>query len=365
MKISHLLILQIILFSFACGNTETKVQVESMEPLLSTDTVVVKPRAATATVIHDTDDPAIWINPADEMKSLIIGTDKDEDGALYVFDLEGNVVQRVGGLKRPNNVDVAYGFELNGEVIDIAVAAERMTGNLRVFRLPGMEPVDGGGIPVYVGETGVEHRDLMGIALYQKPDGKIHAIAGRKTGPTDGTYLWQYELIAKPDGTVGANLLRKFGIFSGMKEIEAIAVDHKLGFIYYSDEQVGVRKYYADPAMGNEELALFANEGYLDDNEGISIYQLTDSTGYIIVSDQARNAFRIYPREGSAGSPHAHLELGVVFTGTNNSDGSEIVTNHFGGKFPGGLFVAMSDDKTFQYYSWQDMAAEKFKVKGE
>jgi 3-phytase len=53
------------------------------------DTVLV-PRVVTEPVRHDTDDPAIWINPADPAASLVLGTDKDADGALYVFDLNGH-----------------------------------------------------------------------------------------------------------------------------------------------------------------------------------------------------------------------------------------------------------------------------------
>ncbi|MEE9573759.1 MAG: phytase, partial [Candidatus Neomarinimicrobiota bacterium] len=56
-------------------------------------TGAIKPAAVTEKVKHDTDDPAIWINSEDPSKSLIIGTDKDDDGALYVFDLEGNIIE--------------------------------------------------------------------------------------------------------------------------------------------------------------------------------------------------------------------------------------------------------------------------------
>ena len=38
----------------------------------------------TDTVSYDTDDPAIWMHPSDPSKSLVIGTDKDSLGALYV-----------------------------------------------------------------------------------------------------------------------------------------------------------------------------------------------------------------------------------------------------------------------------------------
>ena len=102
----------------------------------------VKPAIVTQPVLFDSDDPAIWVNPANPAQSLVIGTDKNETGALYVFDLDGKIVQNkvVKGLKRPNNVDIAYGLTLNGKPTDIAVTTERMTHKLRMFSLPDMKP---------------------------------------------------------------------------------------------------------------------------------------------------------------------------------------------------------------------------------
>ena len=325
---------------------------------------VIKPLYMTETAKHDTDDPAIWVNPEDPAQSLVIGTDKNVDGALYVYDLKGKIIEEktVRGLKRPNNVDVAYGLMLVGKPVDIAVATERFTHKLRIFSLPDMQPVDNGGIPVFEGEMGEEYRDLMGIAMYTDPSGKIYAVVGRKNGPTDGTYLWQYLLEDDGSGKVKATLVRKFGNYSGHKEIEAIAVDNELGYIYYSDEQVGVRKYHADPEKGNEELALFATDGYTDDNEGISIYKTSASTGYILVSDQAANQFMVYSREGTDENPHEHVHITTLKTSTNQSDGSDIVSIPLNEDFKHGIFVAMSDDKTFHFYRWEDLAGDVLKV---
>jgi 3-phytase len=323
----------------------------------------IKPLYVTEPVEFDTDDPAIWVNPADPAQSLIIGTDKDENGGLYVYDLKGKIIadKRVKGLKRPNNVDIAYGLTLGGKKVDVAITTERMTNKIRIYSLPDMQPIDNGGIEVFVGETNKMYRDLMGIALYTSPTGEIHAIVGRKTGPKDGTYLWQYALADDGMGHVKATLVRKFGNFSGKKEIEAIAVDNELGYIYYSDEQVGVRKYYADPAKGNKELALFATQGFTEDNEGISIYKTSDSTGYILVSDQSANQFKIYSREG-AENPHQHTLITSVKTATNQSDGSDVVSIPLNNDFKHGLFVAMSDDKTFHLYRWEDIAGKILNV---
>ncbi len=324
---------------------------------------IIKPFAVTDTVLHDTDDPAVWVNPIDPTQSLIIGTDKDQDGGLYVFDLNGKIQtdKVVRGLKRPDNVDVEYGLLLSNKPTDIAVTTERFTHKLRIFSLPDMKPVDGGGLDMFVGETGAEFRDLMGISLYRNKTGKIYAIVGRKSGPTDGTYLWQYLLEDDGTGRVKATLVRKFGQYSGLKEIESIAVDDQLGYVYYSDEGKGVHQYYADPEKGNNELALFATKGFTQDHEGISIYNLTDSTGYILVSDQGANKFHIFSREGTAQNPFDHALVKVITVNARQSDGSETVAVPLNAQTPYGLFIAMSDNKTFELYRWEDIVGKELK----
>uniref|UniRef100_UPI0040471E72 phytase n=1 Tax=Algoriphagus sp. TaxID=1872435 RepID=UPI0040471E72 len=319
----------------------------------------------TDTVSYDTDDPAIWMHPSDPSKSLVIGTDKDSLGALYVFNLEGKVIDSLvrKGIQRPNNVDVGYGLALADGLTDFAVTGERLTSKLRFFSLPDMKELNPGGFEIFLGEEGPDFRDLMGVALYKSPStGKQYVIAGRKNGPKDGTYLWQYEITAAADD-IQLELVRKFGQYSGKKEIEAIAVDAALGYIYYSDEGVGVRKYAAEPDMGNEELALFATEGFADDHEGISIYEVDDSSGYLLVSDQQANLFHVFPREGSPENPHAHPLITKILLSTNQSDGSEVSSRSFGPKFPKGIFIAMSDNKTFHFYRWEDVAGKQLKTR--
>jgi 3-phytase len=313
----------------------------------------------TEPVAKDSDDPAIWIHPTDPSQSLVLGTDKD--GSVYVFNLDGAILQdktfATGG--RMNNVDVEYGLMLAGEAVDIAVATDRPVSLLRVLRLPEMTPIDSGGIPVFEGETG-DAALPMGIALYKRPsDGAIFAIISRKTGPS-GSYLWQYRLEDDGAGNLKATKVRAFGSFRGTKEIEAVAVDDALSYVYYSEEDVGVHKYLADPdAPGaDQELALFGTDGFTQDREGISFYAVNDGTGYLLVSDQQANAFRVFRREGEPGAPHDHRFITSVRVSTNESDGSEVTSLALGDRFPSGIFVAMSDNRTFHFYSWEDIAGE-------
>jgi len=311
----------------------------------------LKPQVVTEATLHDTDDPAIWIHPSDPKKSLILGTDKDSNGALYLFDFEGKIVRKTATLKRPNNVDVAYGLMIGGQKVAIAVLTERETNSIRVFSLPDLKPIDGGGIPVFGGE---QDQDPMGIALYTRPrDSAIFAIVGRKSGPTTG-YLWQYRLTATKNGLVVGQLVRKFGSFSGKKEIEAIAVDNELGFVYYSDEQFGIKKYAADPeAKDNRELALFGKNDFVGDNEGIAIYKKPNGSGYILVSNQQNNTFMVYPREGTKGNPNNYPLLAEIPTSTIECDGAEVSALNFGPSFPEGVFVAMTNGRRFHLYDWR------------
>ncbi len=318
---------------------------------------IIQPVIVTSPVENDSDDPAIWVHPTEPGKSLVIGTDKHDPGALYVFDLSGRVIESkvVRGLRRPNNVDVEYGLMINDRPLDIAVVTERITHCIRVFALPDMKPLDGGGIEVFAKEQGEGYRSPMGIALYKRPsDGAVFAIVGRKNGP-EKDYLWQYRL-GTSEGRVTADLVRKFGRFSGTKEIEAIAVDDAHGYVYYADENIGIRKYHADPDAGDEELALFGTEGFAADREGISIYAKDEKQGYILVSDQESGSFNIYNRIGTIDQPHLHHLIGKINLAVNESDGSDVCSLALNETFRCGLFVAMSNDRTFQYYRWEDLA---------
>jgi 3-phytase len=349
-----------LLVGFALLNTQCVRTAKSLLGLtngpLNTGPGVVQPAVVTTPVRYDSDDPAIWVNPTDPARSLVVGTDKDPSGSLFVFDLQGKEVpgKTVHGLKRPNNVDVAYGLKLAGQPTDFALVAERGTSKLRAFRLPDMKPLDHGNLNVFVGDKS-KYRTPMGIAVYTRPtDGAMFAVVSRKSGPREG-YLAEYRLEDDGTGQIKLTPVRQFGTWSGKHEIESIAVDNELGFIYYSDEGVGVRKYYADPIRGNAELALFAQTGFSKDHEGISIYKSGPRTGYILVSDQGASLFHIFPRAGTAADPNNYPELKVVKVAAHYSDGSDVTSAALGPQFPHGMFVVMTDNKTFHYYRWEDI----------
>ncbi len=337
----------------------------------SVATAPVSPVRATEAVSNDPDDPALWVHPRDASRSLILGTDKlAGTGALFVFGLDGVRRQVLAPLDRPNNVDVEYGVPAPGGRVDIAVVTERMKHRLRVYRIlpdgSGLVDAVPNGVPVLEGEAGAEG-EPMGIALYRRPhDAAVFAIVAPKTGPASG-YLWQYRLVVGRD-TVSASFVRRFGAFSGLGpvpgeagEIEAVAVDDELGFVYYADERFGIRKWHADPdhADASRELSVFGRSGYQGDREGLAIYREDAGRGFVVSSDQVPGATRVmvYPRQGLPGRPHDHPLIAAVPTPADETDGLDVTSQPLPG-LPGGLLVMMnSGPRTFLLFDWRAIAA--------
>ena len=325
----------------------------------------------TAVVPDDPDDPAIWVHPTDPSRSLILGTDKQESsGGLYVFSLDGKLRQSISPLDRPNNVDVEKGFQFGGRLVDIAVLTERMQHRLRVFAIAAEDGVLSdlapAGLPVLEGEQ-EEASEPMGIALYKRArDGAVFAIISPKTGGTT-EYLWQYRLEAG-DQKLTARLIRRFGRFSRIGaepdeigEIEAVVVDDALGYVYYSDERYGIRKYHADPDHPDaaRELASIGVDGYEGDREGLAIYETGSGTGYLVSSDQVAGGTRVklYKREGAPGRPHDHSEVHTILTAADSTDGLEVTSQALPGFSRGVLVMMNSSDRNFLLYDWRAVVA--------
>src|SRR4051812_48246753 len=97
----------------------------------------------------DVDDPSIWVNKADASKSLVVGTVKRPKpaGGLGIYNLKGELLNRIQGLDRPNNVDI---------VGDLCVLTERLAHQLRFYRVSAETPwlTPAGTMPVFTGEAG-------------------------------------------------------------------------------------------------------------------------------------------------------------------------------------------------------------------
>ncbi|WP_292892215.1 phytase [Nonlabens sp.] len=314
----------------------------------------IPPSVITEKTPHDTDDPAIWVNQQNPEKSMVFGTDKDpNNGGVYAFDLKGRIISEksLTGLSYPNNVAIAYDFKINDSTLtDIMMFTEREKNQIRLFSVPDMKALDNGGFPVFTYETDSDNRRPMGIALYKDQlSNKMYAIVSRKVGPKLN-YLAQYHIVAN-NSIIQANLVRKFGHFSGKKEIEAIAVDQELGFVYYADEMNCIRKYYASPEKGDVELSCFGGDYFERDIEGIAIVKQQDHSGYLVVSNQQAQSFSVFDRKTNDFIKELNL-------GTRGTDGCDATSAALGTEFPNGLLVSMNNSKEFYYHDLRSIGLD-------
>jgi 3-phytase len=155
--------------------------------------------------------------------------------------------------------------------------------------------------------------------------------------------------------------VREIGVIEAGSEVEAVAVDDALGFVYYAEEPKAIHKWHADPdhPRAAAELARLGTTGFRGDREGLAVYGRADGTGYLVATDQIPGASRylIFRREGAAGASHDHSETVTVLEGgADATDGLDATAEPLGPAFPRGLVVAMnSRGRNFVLYRPEDL----------
>jgi 3-phytase len=320
----------------------------------------VKPRLETepADSFGDAaDDPAIWVNPADPARSLVIGTDKKL--GLYVHDLDGRKLQTLPDGKL-NNVDLRYDFPLGGERVAIVAASNRTSDGISVYKvdedaLQLVEVADG------ILPTGF--LDPYGLCMYRSASTGEFYVFINEGG--DGKFR-QWRLFDNGEGRVAAEQVREFPVGS---QTEGCVADDELGFLYVGEEDHGIWKYAAEPDGGTDRVAVDStgDDGRLtDDVEGLALWLGEDGRGFLIASNQGADNYAVYRREGdNAWIGHFHIvanpELGI--DGASETDGLDVTSAPLGARYPSGLLVvqdgrniAPEERQNFKYVSWQDVA---------
>ncbi len=311
-----------------------------------------------APVDRDPDDPAIWINPADPAKSRVIGTDKDY--GLVVFDLDGNIVQRLPD-GRLNNVDVRQDVALDGGTVTLVAASRRDDNTIALYTVD-KDGVLAHAAPFTFPGSPVEIRyDIYGIGLYRNPaSGETSVIANFKTGD-----IVQWVVGGTPE-KLELTLARQFKVET---QPEGVVADDALGLLYVGEEDGGVWRYQADPkapADGVQVDLVGSRCLPADDVEGLGIYASGETSGYLVVSAQGMNRFVLYPRQPDAEGRQTCIGSFHIGTGATDpvgeTDGIEVVSSGLGEKFPRGLMVVQDDrnegfTRNFKYVSWADVEA--------
>jgi 3-phytase len=291
---------------------------------LPAPTVTLSDRAA-----RDQDDMCVWVHPADPAKSTVIASDKHAN-KLFVYDLAGQTVQAVD-VKYPGNVDTRRGFPLAGNTVDVVAVNLRGEKSLAVFRVDAesrtLTRVDDGTIA-----TG----DNYGCCLYRSAkSGQFYAIITSYPGTV--THL---ELADDGTGKVRGKKVRSWKV-GGV--CESAVADDATGRVFVAEESKGVWEIGGEPDdTAPAALVIKVGQNGLNGEvEGLALFPTGNDTGYLIVSDQGKNTFRVYRSEGK----HEYIGAFAV-KGAVDTDGIEVVAANLGPGFSDGLFACHTAAKS-------------------
>ncbi|MEV6318390.1 phytase [Streptomyces sp. NPDC051776] len=345
------------------------------------------------------DDPAVWVDPRDSGRSIVVSTLKE--AGLDVYGLDGKRLQHIAAPPAPgegsepgrfNNVDIVYGVELDGHRTDLALVSDRGRDRVRAYaidpravragRAPLRDVTAVGVAPVFSRdeEDVDEQRTAYGLAAYTH-DGDAYVVVSRRSE----TRLKLLKLKDAGGGKVGyatedsVDLPASFTLPGGKRwepcadpgdhaQVEGMAVDLEEGVLYAAQEDVGlwrvdlggeefdrpelidrVREYGVpwtyDSAKEECVIDMAHDPGHggkhlRADAEGVTVYHAGDGEGYVLASSQGDNTFAVYGRDGR--NPYLgsfEIGQGPATDGVQHSDGSTVINVPLGPGYPKGLLV--------------------------
>ncbi|KOG31114.1 phytase [Streptomyces resistomycificus] len=381
-------------------------------PLAGADGLpVVTPAGETAALYDDeaggnsdADDPAIWRDPADPARSLVVATAKE--GGLRVYDLDARQVQSLPAPRPPaegaapgrfNNVDLALGVRTRAGRADVAVVSDRGRDRLRIYRVDPSRPggpltdiTDPAAAPVFSADEAEidDQRTAYGLATWKdRSSGRTYALVSRR----ERTTVALLELLPAANGTVGYRKVRTLDLPASFRlpdgtawspclepgelpQVEGMVVDPATGTLYAGQEDVGIWRLRADltgrPALvdrvreygvpgtydeATEECVPGADPGYggrrlSADVEGLTLLQERDGDGHLIASGQGDDTFALYDRELSEGNEYeGGFRIGAAtdsLDGVEECDGAAVLNAPLGDRYPRGLLVVQDGRET-------------------
>jgi 3-phytase len=302
------------------------------------------------------DDPAIWANPVDPSKSTIIGTDKRR--GLAVYDLTGRQLQFLSD-GQLNNVDIRYDFPLGGQRVALVTAANRLDNSIAIYKVNPQTRL----LENVAARRVTTVEEAYGSCMYQSAKtGKTYYFVDSERGDVE-----QWELFDNGAGRVDARKVRWFRVeiqtASAEARMEGCVADDSHGYLYVGLEDSGILRFGADPDAGSSFTAVdtTGQGGHLssDDVEGLTLYRRDDGSGYLVASNQGRNNFVIYQREGNNGYVGTFkIAEGNGIDEVTHADGIAASSRPLGSLFSDGMFVTQDHEndgrnQNFKIVPWQ------------
>ena len=294
------------------------------------------------------DDPAIWVDPVDPTRSVVIGADH-ADGSLTVYDLAGERLQRLQR-DRANNVDLRPGFPLGGATVPVLGVA----GGHRVSFFT-LDPATRRLANVTAGGEHLNVTGAHGLCLYRSSlTGRFYAFVTSNQTDT----ITQYELNGD-SGMVAAQLVRTIDIHPRVPDgrdapLEGCVTDDAGRSLFVGEHDWHIWRYGAEPTdpggTGDRVMvdSTLPEGGHFDpDVEGMTVVEMPGGERFLVASSQGDDTFTVY----RATAPYEFFrKVKVVASATadgcNRTDGIDAVAVNLGPSFPQGIFVCQDNQNT-------------------
>lgn len=291
------------------------------------------------------DDPAIWRNPADPLKSLIVGTDKK--AGLHVYGLDGRQLSFMGA-GRVNNVDLATIG--SGDRAMVLVAAsdrnDEAAAKIALFRLDTATAT-----LVPLGSVGGGAGEAYGICLWAH-DGGTDAFIVLKDGSINQV---AFDL---ENSAPAGRIVRTMKLAT---QSEGCVVDPRTRRLYVAEEDAGIWRFDAarDGSTAPIAVAKADSKALVADVEGLAIAPQGETGGWLVASSQGDNAYALYRLQDGGYAGRFRIAAGK-FGAVSETDGIEVMLGDFGPRFPGGLMVVQDGDnapgaQNFKLVAWDDV----------
>jgi 3-phytase len=296
------------------------------------------------------DDPAIWVNPKDPQKSLILGTQKK--AGLYVYDLTAKTQQFVPAGKI-NNVDLRNGFKYKNRESALVAGSNRSNNSISLFTID----VETARLSDTIANIKSSVFPVYGICLYKSIiNGKFYVFVNGKDGKFE-----QWEILSVDDH-ISANLVRSFSVTS---QPEGMVANDSTGILYLAIEEQGIAKINAEPDTDTTLTWLpessEKNPAIQYDIEGIALYQGNQGT-YLVASIQGNFSYAVWKINVTETYLTNFVVRDLKIDGTEETDGIEITSIPLSPDYPKGLLVVQDGfnfdgdslvNQNFKYVSWE------------
>ncbi len=272
------------------------------------------------------DDPAIF-----DIGGEIYIAGSNKTGGIHLYDIDGNEI-RYFDCGLINNVDVRRIVNNEGDTITILGGSNRTDNSISLIKM-GENNIFSPDSAVVNIPTNLD--EIYGFCMYRNNEtGKTYAFVNSKGGK-----IQQWLIGFSESGILTAEKERVLSVAS---QPEGMVADDRTGRLYIGEERRGIHVFNARPEGSSmshiipESDSTNMNISY--DIEGLSIYPVDDTRGYLVASSQGNFSYAVFDLETEKYLGSFKITDGIV-DGVEETDGLDIWSGFISEEYPAGILV--------------------------